>query len=72
MSMNIRHAAALALVGLLSSCASIHMGPSAQELRISEQEYQECLLTNDYPTGECANEEWYTNTVSHGLDFRTD
>ena len=70
--MNLRDAVAFALVGLLSSCASIHMGPSAQELRLSEQEYNECLLINDYPTGECANEEWYRNTVLHGLDFRTD
>jgi hypothetical protein len=39
---------------------------------MSEQEYKECLLTDDYPTGECAKEEHYRNTVLHGMDFRFD
>jgi hypothetical protein len=69
-----RHAAALALVGLLSSCASIHhtyIGPSPDQLRLSEQEYKVCMQTSDYPTGECAKEERWNNEL-HALDFRTD
>lgn len=71
-----RHAAPLAFVGLLSSCASIpihhvYVGPSPAQLRLSEQEYEVCMQTSDYPTGECAKEERWNNEL-HALDFRTD
>ena len=52
--MILRHAAALALVFMLSSCA-VQRGPTPQAVRQSEKQYEECMRTTDYPS-ECANE----------------
>ena len=49
-----RHAAALALVVTLSSCAA-QRGPTPQDVRDSENQYEECMRTTDYPS-ECAYE----------------
>jgi hypothetical protein len=68
MSVNLDYAAALALVGLLSSCASVHRGPSTEDLRISNRDYEDCLLTSDYPT-ECANEQHLWRTLADTLEF---
>ena len=53
--MNIRHAAALALVVMLSSCAYVQTGPTAQSVKWSEIQYEDCMRTTDYPS-ECAYE----------------
>ena len=47
-----RHAAALALVVTLSSCAAQRR---PQDVRDSENQYEECMRTTDYPS-ECAYE----------------
>ena len=54
MSMNLRHAAVLALVVTLSSCAA-QKGPTPQDVRDSENKYVECMRTTDYPS-ECTYE----------------
>ena len=54
------HAAALVLGVMLSSCGYVQWGPTAEDLRISEQEYQKCLRTSDY-VSECANEKQVRN-----------
>jgi hypothetical protein len=50
-----RHAAALALVVMLSSCAYVQRGPTAQSVSYSETQYEDCMRTTDYPS-ECAYE----------------
>ena len=49
------HAAALALGVMLSSCGYVERGPTAKEVNISKNEYEECMRTTDYPS-ECAYE----------------
>jgi hypothetical protein len=58
--MKLRHAAALALGVMLSSCGYVQWGPTAGDLRLSELEYQKCLRTSD-STSECANERQLRN-----------
>jgi len=51
----VRHAAALAFaLVLLSSCAA-QRGPTPQDVRRAENQYEECMRTTDYPS-ECAYE----------------
>jgi hypothetical protein len=53
--MKSRHAAALALVVMLSSCGYVQTGPTAQSVKWSEIQYKDCMRTTDYPS-ECAYE----------------
>jgi hypothetical protein len=56
-----RHAAALALVLMLSSCSSVQTAPSKTKTASGpDLEYEECLRTSDYPS-ECANEKYLRN-----------
>lgn len=55
MGMKLRHAAALALGLMLSSCADFQRGPTPEAVSGSENQYEECMRTSDYPS-ECANE----------------
>ena len=48
-------AAALALVVMLSSCAGVQNGPTAQSVSWSETQYEDCMRTTDYPS-ECEYE----------------
>ena len=50
-----RYAAALALVVIFSSCAYVQRGPTAQSVKWSETQYEDCMRTTDYPS-ECAYE----------------
>ena len=50
-----RYAAGLAFVIMLSSCAGVQTGPTAQSVKWSEIQYEDCMRTTDYP-GECAYE----------------
>ena len=64
--MKLRHAAALALVVMLSSCASVQRGPTAQSVRDSETQYEDCMRTTDYPS-ECAYEKHVRDFVWNEL-----
>jgi hypothetical protein len=50
-----RPAAALAFMVMLSSCAYMQKGPTAQSVRNSETHYEDCMRTTDYPS-ECTYE----------------
>jgi hypothetical protein len=64
---------------LWAYCLHVHPFPSImstwgrhqRNYACLKQEYEVCLQTSDYPTGECAKEERWNNEL-HALDFRTD
>jgi hypothetical protein len=64
-------AAALALGAMLSSCSYVQRGPSPEDVRGSENEYEECLRTSDYPS-ECANEKQVRDFFTYHLAFHSE
>ncbi len=72
--MNPRHAAALALVVMLSSCAYVQTGPTPQSVRYSQTQYEDCMRTTDYPS-ECAYEkhvrDFFMNELGMQVAFQS-
>jgi len=72
--MKFRHAAALALLLMSSSCAYVQTGPTAQSVKYSETQYEDCMRTTDYPS-ECAYEktvrDFSWNEFHMGVDFQS-
>jgi hypothetical protein len=65
------HAAALALGVMLSSCAYVQRGPTAEGVSWSNNQYEECMRTTDYPS-ECAYEKHARDFFTYQLAFHSE
>ena len=64
-------AATIALGVMLSSCGYVQRGPSPEDVRGPDIQYEDCMRTSDYPS-ECANEKHIRDFFTYQLAFHSD